>query len=157
MNIAASQEHQFVNRLKLANERVTAPRLQIFRILRQHSPLSMSSLRQRARANGVDTVTVYRTVALFKRLNLVQEIGVGSYRMLELTDGFGEHHHHLWCTSCGQTLEFDDQSMEQSMTAAADRLGIQIESHQLEIVGICSSCLAKAPQAQSGPISGLST
>lgn len=146
MNVAASQDNLFVRRLKDASERVTSPRLHVFRVLRQHSPLSMSSLRQKARANGIDTVTVYRTVALFKRLNLVQEIGVGSYRMLELTDGFSGHHHHLWCTSCGQMLEFDDQSIEQSMAAAAGRLGIQIDSHQLEIIGVCGNCLAGQQQ-----------
>ena len=145
MNIAASQEHQFVNRLKLANERVTAPRLQIFRVLRQHSPLPMLSLRQRARTNGVDTVTVYRTVSLFKRLNLVQEIGVGSYRMLELTDDFGDHHHHLWCNKCGQMLDIDDPDLEVSMEEAAKRLGIKVESHQLEIVGVCAACMANHP------------
>lgn len=143
MNVTASDDNTLIRRLKDAGERVTSPRLHVFRMLRQHGPLPMLALRQKANTNGVDTVTVYRTVALFKLLNLVQEIGVGSNRMLELTDDFGGHHHHLWCTSCGRMLDFDDEALEKSMKAAEGRLGIQIDSHQLEVVGICNSCMAR--------------
>jgi len=144
MDNPASQDEQFTFRLKSHNERLTTPRLHIFRMMRQHSPLSMRSLRQKAKTSGIDSVTVYRTIDLLKRLNLVQEIGVGNRRMLELTDDFGGHHHHLWCTSCGKMRDFDDPVLEATMTAAALRLGAKIESHQVEIVGLCSACLEQA-------------
>jgi Fur family peroxide stress response transcriptional regulator len=133
-------DEQFISRLKTSGERVTSPRLTIFRALRQHSPLPMSKLASKAKANGIDLVTVYRTVALFKRLNLVQEIGMGSRRLLELTDDFTNHHHHFWCSNCGNIIDFDDESFEEAIKAAAAKLDIEIESHQVEIVGLCSNC-----------------
>ena len=138
-----AHEEQFISRLKATGERITSPRLALFRTFRQYSPLAIRKLTSIAKSNGIDPVTVYRTIALFKRLNLVQEIGVGNRRLLELTDDFGQHHHHFWCTSCGKILDFDDESLEKTMHQAADSLGISIESHQLEITGLCKDCLAK--------------
>jgi Fe2+ or Zn2+ uptake regulation protein len=136
-------DEQFIQRLKTSGERVTSPRLSIFRALRQHSPLPMSKLVSKAKANGIDLVTVYRTIALFKQLNLVQEIGIGSRRLLELTDDFTNHHHHFWCSSCGKILDFDDDSFEEAIKSAANKLGIEIESHQVEMVGLCQDCKSK--------------
>lgn len=135
-----AKDQQFISRLKATGERITSPRLALFRSLRQYSPLAMNKLSSIARSNGIDPVTVYRTIALFKRLNLVQEIGVGNRRLLELTDDFSGHHHHFWCSGCGKILDFDDESLEQAMHTTADKLGITIESHQLEITGRCREC-----------------
>lgn len=140
MSSRARPDEQFIQRLKASGERVTSPRLAIFRALRQHSPLPMSKLASNAKANGVDLVTVYRTVRLFKRLKLAQEIGLGRTKLLELTDDFGNHHHHFWCSNCGAILDFDDASFETSLASTAARLGIQIESHQVEIIGLCRKC-----------------
>jgi len=144
-----AQDEQFISRLKANGERTTSPRLALFRTLRQYSPLPMSKLSKIAKTNGIDPVTVYRSVALFKRLKLVQEIGVGNRRLLELTDDFGGHHHHFWCTGCGKILDFDDESLERAMDSAAATMGITIESHQLEITGRCVQCQLTNPSSSS--------
>ena len=136
----SSQDQAFIAHLKSSSERVTSPRLAIFRILGTHSPLAMASLSLRAQENGVDSVTVYRTLALFKKLGLVQEIGVGNKRLFELSDGFGGHHHHFWCTNCGKIIDFDDPNLEQALHQATAALNFTLQSHQLEMVGVCSSC-----------------
>ena len=141
MTQATSKDQAFINRLRSTGERVTSPRLSIFRSLRQYSPLSMNKLASRSKSDGIDLVTVYRTIALFKRLKLVQEIGVGNKRLLELTDDFGVHHHHFWCSECGKIIDFDNESFEHSLDAAAAKLGIRIQSHQVEILGLCKECL----------------
>jgi Fe2+ or Zn2+ uptake regulation protein len=143
MTPASSKDEAFINRLKGAGERVTTPRLSIFRLLRQYSPLPMSKLATRSKADGIDLVTVYRSIALFKKLELVQEIGVGNKRLLELSDDFGVHHHHFWCSICGKIIDFDNESFERSLENAATKLGIRIQSHQVEVVGICRECLQK--------------
>jgi len=140
MNQAQTLDKEFISRLKAGGERVTAPRITIFRLLSRHSPLPMRKLTERARADGVDTVTVYRTVALFQRLGLMREIGVGSHRLLELTDDFGEHHHHFWCGRCGRITDFDNPDLERSIQEAAGKLGITVDTHQLELTGTCADC-----------------
>ncbi|GAC1368955.1 MAG: Fur family transcriptional regulator [Candidatus Saccharimonadales bacterium] len=140
MNPAKTQDEAFIALLKDRGERVTAPRLAVFRLLSRFGPLPMSKLSARAKDDGIDTVTVYRTIALFRELGLVREIGVGSRRLLELTDDFCGHHHHFWCSRCGQITDFDDSRLEAAMIAAGRGLGIKVLSHQVEITGLCGRC-----------------
>lgn len=140
MNPAKNLDEAFIGLLKDRGERVTAPRLAIFRLLSRSGPLPMAKLGARAKDDGIDTVTVYRTVALFRMLGLVREIGVGSRRLLELTDDFGGHHHHFWCSRCGRMSDFDDTALEGAIKEAGRSLGIAVTSHQVEITGLCASC-----------------
>lgn len=140
MNSPKNLDEEFISRLKASSERVTSPRLAIFRLLSRSGPLPMSKLGSRAKDDGIDTVTVYRTVALFQKLGLVREIGVGRRRLLELTDDFGGHHHHFWCSSCGRITDFDDTQVEKAIIAAGESLGITVLAHQVEITGHCAMC-----------------
>jgi Fe2+ or Zn2+ uptake regulation protein len=137
---SATLEQDFIRRLKDHGERVTSPRLAVFRIVTAQSPLAMSRLRFKAKEQGVDLVTVYRTISLFKKLKLVQEIGVGSQRLLELSDGFSAHHHHFWCNNCSKIIDFDDPNLEAALRRATSALNITLESHQLEMTGRCADC-----------------
>jgi Fe2+ or Zn2+ uptake regulation protein len=140
MNSAKILDENFISLLKDRGERVTSPRLAIFRLLSRGGALPMSKLTARAKDDGIDTVTVYRTITLFRSLGLVREIGVGSRRLLELTDDFGGHHHHFWCSNCGRITDFDDTQLESAIIAAGRSLGITGLSHQVEITGRCGLC-----------------
>jgi Fe2+ or Zn2+ uptake regulation protein len=142
MNQSKSLDEEFISLLKDRGERVTSPRLAIFRLLSRGGAIPMGKLSARAKEDGIDTVTVYRTIALFRGLGLVREIGVGSRRLLELTDHFGGHHHHFWCSTCGRITDFDDSQLESAIRAAGHSLGITVLSHQVEITGQCSRCRA---------------
>ncbi len=140
MNHPQNLDEAFIALLKDRGERVTAPRLAIYRLLSRSGPLPKSRLCQRAKDDGIDTVTVYRTIALFRSLGLAREIGVGSRRLLELTDDFGGHHHHFWCSKCGRITDFDDTQLETAIIAAGRNLGITVLAHQVEITGQCGQC-----------------
>ncbi|NEG69436.1 Fur family transcriptional regulator [Bifidobacterium choloepi] len=56
------------------------------------------------------------------------------------------HHHHLVCTSCGKTVEIDPPG-EQWLRTIADRHGFTIESHTLELFGLCADCRKKQDDA----------
>lgn len=49
------------------------------------------------------------------------------------------HHHHLVCTSCGTTVEIDPPSEDWLRQAAAAH-GFTLESHTLELFGLCPKC-----------------
>jgi Fe2+ or Zn2+ uptake regulation protein len=133
-------EQQFKDHLRATGERLTSPRLLLFRIMIRNAPVSMSKLIAKAEADGVDTVTVYRTMDLFRKLGLVQEMGMGRNRLFELSDDYHAHHHHFTCTHCGAISDFDSAVIETELHRVAQERGFGIRSHQLEVTGVCSVC-----------------
>lgn len=100
------------------------------------------------RCHGVDRASMYRTVALFERLGIVQRLQAGWKYKLELSDTFHEHHHHATCQRCGQVTPLpEDPKLETYLRhlAAAHRLTLQ--SHQLELSGLCPGCQPPAKPA----------
>ena len=133
-------EQQFKDRLRSSGERVTSPRLAMFRILTRNAPVSMPKLIAKAQQDSVDTVTVYRTMDLFRKLELVQEVGLGRNRLFELSDDYHAHHHHLTCAQCGTIFDFDSEVIENDLNRISEQLGFRIRSHQLEATGLCANC-----------------
>lgn len=107
---------------------------EIFRVARKKDP-------------KVGFSTVYRTMKLLKECGLVIErhFGDGVTRYEPLRDG--EHHDHLICTSCGDIVEFEDESIEERQEAVALRYGFVVQSHKHEIYGLCPKCAAKVVSA----------
>ncbi len=134
------KELLFKQALGLQRERVTSPRLGLFRIMVRKSPLTTATLIAEAEKLSIDQATCYRNLALFRRIGLISDIVVGGRRMVELTDSFGAHHHHFSCRNCGRLIDFDSPSLETAISAAAADLGAIVSSHQLEIIGVCAQC-----------------
>ncbi len=85
--------------------------------------------------------TVYRT------LKLLAEAGMAEEQRFE--DGFtryeyrapeGGHHDHLICTRCGEIVEFENERIEALQADEARKNGFRVESHKLEIYGLCRAC-----------------
>jgi Fur family transcriptional regulator, ferric uptake regulator len=51
-----------------------------------------------------------------------------------------EHHHHLICTSCGKTVEFELAGFEAATTELATQHGFSKVTHSIELFGICADC-----------------
>ncbi len=84
--------------------------------------------------------TVYRT------LKLLAEAGLAEERHFE--DGYtryeyrasDSHHDHLICTRCGRILEFENESIETLQHEVAKKNRFLVQSHKLELYGICHDC-----------------
>jgi Fe2+ or Zn2+ uptake regulation protein len=139
-NAAMQTDSQFKTLLRQAGERITSPRLAVFRILTRHAPVSMAKLVAKAAEDGIDPVTVYRTIDLFRKLRLVQEVGFGRNRLFELSDDYHAHHHHFTCIECGTISDFDSAVIEADLKRIGEELGYAIRSHQLEVTGTCGRC-----------------
>jgi Fur family ferric uptake transcriptional regulator len=89
---------------------------------------------------GIGYATVYRT------LKLLAEAGLAEERRFE--DGFTRyeyrstdgHHDHLICTKCGAILEFENEQIEQLQHHVAKKNRFLVQSHRLELYGLCSEC-----------------
>jgi Fur family ferric uptake transcriptional regulator len=89
---------------------------------------------------GIGYATVYRTLKLLVKAGLTEE------RRFE--DGFtrfefknpNAHHDHLICTGCGSIIEFENESIEALQQEVAGKKGFKVQSHKLEIYGLCAAC-----------------
>lgn len=119
--------------------RVTKARREIFDTLR-HAARPLSQVEIAAATPTVDPVTVYRSIELFIKLEVVVGVAHGWKQRYELAAPFRPHHHHILCTSCGQVEEIQSEKLEQFIRHLGSEYGFYVASHTFEIAGLCSHC-----------------
>ena len=91
----------------------------------------------------IGLVTVYRTLELLARLELICELHAGGISR-SYTTSAPEHHHHLICSNCGTVVDFPICNLGELEQSLAEKSGFRIDSHLLEFVGLCQACQEKA-------------
>ena len=127
--------------LKSTSQRDTI--LQIFVDAGRHLSAEELYARVKKAHPGIGYATVYRT------LKLLTEAGLAEERRFE--DGFTRyeykasdgHHDHLICTHCGQIIEFENERIEELQQDVARKTRFRVQSHKLELYGLCSDCQGK--------------
>lgn len=131
--------------LKQRGLRLTRQRRMLLDLV-QHSSrhLDAESLWKLAvrRDPAINLATVYRTLALLKRLGLVDELdlmhvagGQHYYEAARL-----RHHVHLTCFRCGRTQELQSELFDRLRQQAETATGFRIEISRLEFGGLCAHC-----------------
>jgi len=121
---------------------LTKPRQAVFEALVDTEPQSMAEIIE-ATQGLLDRASVYRIIALFERLGIVNRIQMGWKYKLELSDSFSYHHHHATCLRCGRIVTLpENNDLEQKIQILALINGFIIKDHQLEIRGLCPKCQA---------------
>ena len=92
-----------------------------------------------ARYPNVNISTVYRTLELLKRLNLVTETDMGEGRVRYHPADKG-HHHHLVCQQCGEIIDLDESLLNPLKEALYKKYGFSAELRHLAILGRCANC-----------------
>lgn len=89
-----------------------------------------------------DTVSIYRTLSLLKKLNLIHEVSDGKFvQCQKFTCKNSLHcHHQFVCTSCHKTEEIhvNDQFFIDKLTKLLPKL--LINSHSFHFEGLCEKC-----------------
>lgn len=138
-----SSRSRFQQTLKSHGYSVTAPRRKLFAALEHREAQSMAELIA-AVGETIDRASVYRTIALFEQLGIVQRLNTGWKYKLELANEFQDHHHHMTCVQCDAILPFQEgQELSQALQQIADSHGFELLGHQLELRGKCRNCSAK--------------
>ena len=103
--------------------------------------LKVAEVYRRARKidPGIGLASVYRTVELLARLELVKPLHT-EHRHRHYVRANGRHGHHLVCTGCGLAVEFADCQLERLMQRLARRTRFQIDGHFMEFFGRCADC-----------------
>ena len=83
----------------------------------------------------ISIATVYRTVRLFEEANIIErhDFGDGRSRYEEATD---EHHDHLIDIQSGEVIEFQNQEIEALQEKIAEKHGMKLVGHRLELYGV---------------------
>jgi Fe2+ or Zn2+ uptake regulation protein len=134
------QQKLFKEHLRTAGERVSSPRLAIFQVLERHSPITIPKLVAQLRKQAIDPSTIYRNIVLFRKLGMINDLTSRGLRLVELSDSFGEHHHHFVCRNCGKVIDFDNHDLEEALAAIASEMGVEATSHHIEMSGLCDVC-----------------
>jgi len=95
-----------------------------------------------ARYPHVNISTVYRTLELLKKLELVTEtdMGGGRYRYHPADKG---HHHHLICSRCGRTIDLEESVLQPLRDTLRQQYHFEADLRHLGIFGVCRQCSRK--------------
>jgi Fur family ferric uptake transcriptional regulator len=83
--------------------------------------------------------TVYRTLELLKKLDLVTETDFGEGRVRYHVAEKG-HHHHLVCHSCGKIIDLEESALSPLKDTLFQEYGFAADLRHLAISGECSGC-----------------
>jgi Fur family ferric uptake transcriptional regulator len=124
--------------------KITKARVAILDLLaREHGPFTTEEVFARlskSKTNGhCDVVTIYRCLAKFESLGLINrcDFGDGSVRYeLRTRD---HHHHHIICRKCKRVEALPDCPVE-DRSIKLPKMGFKEVSHRLEFFGVCPEC-----------------
>lgn len=92
---------------------------------------------------GIGYATVYRTLKLLAQAGLAHEQRFeDGFTRYEYNAG-SAHHDHLICTKCGAIIEFENDQIEKLQALVAKKNRFLVQSHKLELYGLCSGCQGK--------------
>ena len=90
----------------------------------------------RNRGLNVSRATVYRTLELLVKHNLVRrlDLGEGKYRF---ENQGRKHHDHIICLDCNKIMEFMNDRIEMLQEEVAEEYGFTLIKHVFQLYGKC--------------------
>jgi Fur family ferric uptake transcriptional regulator len=104
--------------------------------------LRVAQTRQRT----VGRATVFRSLEMLADLHLVERVDLPSGEHAYVACEPDEHHHHVVCSVCGRSTEVGELGLGPILERIESSTGFAIDSHRLEVFGICPDCQAAATQ-----------
>lgn len=155
MNSRAPKRRALLDELAARSIRLTAQRRLLVEIIQNADRhLDAAALLRIARRQHprLNRATIYRTLALLKRLGLVDELDL---MHLEGEKHFYEakprsDHLHLACFRCGRIMEYSSPTFERLKEEIAAERRFEIAVIRLEAGGVCADC----SRAEAGAASG---
>lgn len=147
MSQISPKAHEWLQSLQANGYRVTTTRKAVVETLansqRALSPLEIYDICH-GKYKHMGLVTVYRTVEKLEELGLVQRVHQPSGCQSFIAAAVG-HQHLLICQSCGKVVFFDGENaaMSSLMEEVGIQSGYQIDSHWLQLFGLCANCQVK--------------
>lgn len=132
--------------LARSGHRVTAPRRRMAELIaHREGHFTAADLLGDAGAQRlrIGRATIFRALELYTELNALERIdlpsGEHAYVACEPL-----HHHHVVCSGCGRSAEVEDLGMQAVADEIARRTGYRVDTHRLELYGMCPECQVSA-------------
>ena len=128
--------------LKDKDYKLTPQRVAVLQILHESEEhVSASDIFQKVRETypRINKSTVYRTLELLKKLELVRETDLGGNRLYYHHAEKGDHHH-LICQKCGMTMNLDEPVLATMNELLIKQYGFVPEIKHMVIFGHCQHC-----------------
>lgn len=108
----------------------------------QSCALSATEIEDELRAahHPIARGSIYRTLELLVDFGLVERVTTGKGRAAYEPLHPGGHHHHLVCERCGRLVAFNDTGLERAISRLSGRLGLEVDSHDVLLRGVCRRC-----------------
>lgn len=135
---------QSIERLKHNNIRITPQRYAILEYLIDHDTHPTADEIYKALKDefpSMSVATVYNNLRLFTQMGLVKEMmyGDASSRF----DFASTEHYHAICSRCGRIEDIYYPGLDDVEVVASNLTGYKINTHRLEIYGLCPECQEK--------------
>ncbi|HJW22628.1 MAG TPA: Fur family transcriptional regulator [Candidatus Limnocylindrales bacterium] len=127
-----------------AGYRLTAPRRVVARLIagqRGHFTADDLVARSRTERLGLGRATIFRSLDILAGLGVVERLDLptGDHAFVGCEP---DHHHHLVCSRCGRSTDVEDSGLADLVADLGRRSGYQVETHRLELFGVCPDCQA---------------
>ena len=131
-----------VDSLREQGYRLTPQRILILSVVAEsagHIGVDQVFRRSKEAYPYMDIATVYRTLHLLKKLNVVTEVAIGDRLHYELTDPKGKHHH-MVCQVCSGAFNLGPHYLEQFRSTLMREVNFEPDLEHFTITGVCSTC-----------------
>lgn len=92
-----------------------------------------------AKDESISPATVYRSLNLFKKLGVVDEMRLGKIRCYYEIKQSPEHQHFV-CRGCGKVMEFQNAHFQKLIEAVRREHKFKVTKAELYLEGYCSEC-----------------
>jgi Fur family ferric uptake transcriptional regulator len=99
----------------------------------------------REEGTGIGLATVYRALGDLAAGGEADTLQSADGEALYRACTPGQHHHHLICRTCGETVEIEATPVEQWAKVIAAEHGFTQPEHVVDVFGLCRVCTAAAP------------
>lgn len=141
LQMASDIDERLAGKLRDRGLRVTPQRIVIHRALcgeSQHMTAEQVLAAVSEVLPGTSLPTVYSTLELLERLQLVRRVGTGNGAVV--FDSRVEPHAHTVCRRCGTMADLDGTATPTDALARASAAGFVPDHAQLVVWGRCSEC-----------------
>ena len=91
----------------------------------------------------ISYATVYRALRLLTDMGLAHTCRFKGKETRFEPRHKSEHHDHLVCLRCGEIIEFSHDGIEKLQSQVASKHKFRVQSHKLELFGLCERCSLK--------------